>query len=234
MQNIETTMQILAVDTSEDRATQIVYNYRNQHVYPYLESRGFGLVRCQGQSARRENIASETCRDDIAYITGSGHGETTAYIRRDDKGNPIIQVGDYQPKEADGKVVHLLACQTADKLGPDFVTNGCRAYFGYKGNFTFHPDFADIFLECDSEIDRAFADGLTAEEVHDRIIALYDQRIAELNQEIAGLGNEEDIEYIVFILGMISTLEINRSYLCTPSVDSRYGDPQARILYRSA
>ncbi len=90
--------------------------------------------------------------------------------------------------------------------------------FGYKENFTFRlePHLIDIFLECDSEIDLAFADGLTAEEVHDRVVALYEQRISELND--AG-----EIE-------AASTLRENLEYLCTPSVNPSYGDGQACIL----
>ena len=225
MQNSEVTLQVLAIDSCEDEATQIVHDYRNQYVYPDLESRGFRFVRCQGPSACRETVAPEACRADIAYITGSAHGSDTACFGYD--GSPIFEVGNYQPEEVDGKVVHLLSCLTAVELGPDFVTNGCRAYFGYRRPFTFPLDFTHIFLECDSEIDWAFADGLTAEEVHHRVIALYDQKIAELKSE---LNDEMDIKRVAILAAAIATLENNCKYLCTPSVDSNYGDPQACIL----
>ena len=217
MQDTEITMRILVIDPRHDNVTEITHNYRNQYVYPDLESIGFGLIRCQGQSACRETVALEVSRNDIAYITGAGHGSYTTYMGDDDL--PIFQVEGYQPEEIEGKVVHLLSCQTAAELGPDFVTNGCRAYFGYKGNFTFDPDNPGIFLECDAEIDRAFADGLTAEEVHDQVIALYNQGISEL---------ESEGRYYT-----ASILERNRDYLCTPSVDSRWGDSQARIFQSS-
>ena len=217
MQNSEVTLPVLAIDSCEDDVTRIVCGYRNQHVYPDLESRGFGLVYCQEQAALRENVESAARRDDIAYITGSAHGSDIACFGYDS--SPIFEVGDYQPEEVEDKVVHLLSCQTVTELGPDFVTNGCRAYFGYKGNFTFDPDDPDVFLECDAEIDRAFADGLTAEEVHDRVIALYTQRIFELESE----GRDY----------RASLLERDRDYLCTPSVDSRWGDGQARIFQSS-
>lgn len=214
MQNNEATLPVLAIDSCEDEATRIVHDYRNQYVYPDLESRGFRLVYCQEQAALRENVESAARRNDIAYITGSVHGSDTACFGYDSL--PIFEVGDYQPEEVDGKVVHLLSCQTGAELGPDFVTSGCRAYFGYKGIFTFPLDFTDIFLECDAEIDRAFADGLTAEEVHDRVVTLYEQRISELND----VGEIE----------AVSTLKENLEYLCTPSVDSKWGDVQARIF----
>ena len=169
------------------------------------------LPTVKKQAALRENVESVARRNDIAYITGSAHGSDTACLGYDSL--PIFQVGAYQPEEVDGKVVHLLSCQTGAKLGPDFVKNGCRAYFGYRGNFTFDPDDPDIFLECDAEIDRAFADGLTAEEVHYRVVTLYEQRISELND----VGKIE----------AAARLKENLECLCTPSV---YGDRQTCIL----
>ena len=217
MQNNEATQQVLAIDSCEDDATQIVHAYRNQYVYPDLEARGFRLIYYQEQAALRENVESAARRNYIAYITGSAHGSDTACFGYDS--SPIFEVGNYQPEEVDGTIIHLLSCQTGAELGPDFVKNGCRAYFGYSGIFTFPLDFIDIFLECDAEIDRAFADGLTAEKVHDRVVTLYEQRISELND--------------VGELDAASMLEENLEYLCTPSVDSRWGDGQARILQSS-
>ena len=221
MRNVATTAQILAIDSDHDCTTEITCNYRNEHVYPYLKSKGFGLIRCQGTSACREVVVSEVDRDDIVYITGAGHGSDTTYTG--DCKLPIFEVGNYHRVESDGKIVHFLSCHTAAELGPDFVEHGCRAYFGYQDYFKFHPDYPDIFLECDSEIDRAFADGLTAEEVHDHVIAYYDQKISELENE--GVNDIDiDIDY------MISMLEDNRDCFCAPSIDSRYGDRQARLL----
>ena len=229
MQNNQVALQVLAIDSCEDEVTQIVSDYRNQYVYPYLESRGFRLVYCQEQEALRENVESAAHQNDIAYITGSAHGSNTACFGYDS--SPIFEVEDYQPEEVDGKVVHLLSCQTAAELGPDFVTNGCRAYFGYNGNFTFDPYDPYIFLACDAEIDRAFADGLTAEEVHDHVVTFYEERISELEQRIFEL---DDAVAIAVAIEAASTLEANLEYLCTPSVDSRWGGGEARIFQSSA
>ena len=206
-------LQVLAIDSNYDAITEAAHAYRERHVYSYLESSGFGLVRCQGLLARRIYVAPEAGRDDIAYITGVGHGSYTTYTGY--YFEPIFEVGNYQQEEADSKVVHFLSCQTAAQLGPDFVRHGCRAYFGYDENFTFFLRFSDTFFECDSEIDRAFADGLTAEAVYERTVALYDRRIAEL--ENAGR------DYVA------SVLEYDRDHLRAPSVDARWGDRQARI-----
>jgi hypothetical protein len=210
---LELAVTVLAVDSNYEPVTKAAFDYRQEKVYPYLEGKGFTLARCQGPLARRIYVASEARGADVVYITGVGHGSYTAYTG--DHYNIIFEVGQYHAEEAAEKVVHFLSCQTAAELGPDFVENGCRAYFGYDENFTFYMAFADTFFECDSEIDRGFADGLAADEVYERVITLFNQRIADL--ESAGH------DYVA------SVLEYDRDHLMAPSVDARWGDPAARI-----
>ena len=72
------------------------------------------------------------------------------------------------------------------------------------------------FFEYDSEIDRAFADGLTAEEVYDRVIDYYNQKIDELKN-----GHHYNTA---------AALQSNRDHLCAPSVHPKWGDKKARIV----
>lgn len=129
---------------------------------------------------------------------------------------PIFDIGNYQPEEPNGKVVHFFACQTAAELGTDFVNNGCLAYFGYDVDVIVPMHISDAFFDCDSEIDRAFADGLTAEEVYDRVIVHYNQKIRELED-----GGHDDAA---------AALGYYRDHLCAPSVNAKWGDRKARIV----
>ena len=207
-------MKIIAIDSSYDKITQASCTYRNRHVYPYLESKGFEIVRCQDKSARRIYVQLEVCHEDIVYVTGVGHGVYTTYMG--EHYDPIFEIGKYQSEELENKVAHFFACQTAAKLGTDFVKNGCLAYFGYDEDFIVLMHISDAFFDCDSEIDRAFADGLTAEEVYDRVIAYYNQKIRELED-----GGHDDAA---------AALEYNRDHLCAPSVDAKWGNKKARIV----
>lgn len=210
----ETALKILAIDSSYDGITKASYVYRNRHVYPYLESKGFEIVRCQDKLARRVYVQPEASREDIVYMTGVGHGVYTTYMG--EYCDPIFHIGNYQAKELDNKAAHFFACQTAAELGTDFVNNGCLAYFGYNEDFIVLMHISDAFFDCDSEIDRAFADGLTAEEVYDRVIAYYNQKIRELEE-----GGHDDAA---------AALTYNRNHLCAPSVDAKWGDRKARIV----
>lgn len=168
----------LAVDSDYESVTAAACKFRNAHVYPALAKRAFVLEKLQGPLARRFYIAPAAARPQIDYITGVGHGVYDTFTGH--HGDAVFQVGNYQRAEADGKIVHLLSCQTARELGPDFVRNGCLAFFGYDENFTFHFDFADLFFACDAEIDLAFAEGLTANKVAARVRTLFERRIGEL------------------------------------------------------
>lgn len=205
---------VVGIDSNYEPVTKAAYEYREKYVYPYLEAKGFEVRKFQGALARRYYVAPEAKKAEVDYLTGVGHGLSDLYTG--DHGDVIFQVNGYQAAEAANKVVHFLSCQTARELGPDFVTNGCQAYFGYDENFTFSMPHKDVFFECDSEVDKAFADGLSAGQVYDRVKTLFDQRIAELRA--AGK------------LYVAATLELDRDHLrCPSSGGARWGDVKAKL-----
>lgn len=207
-------VKVLGVDSNYEPVTRAAYEYREAKVYPYLQSKGYQVTKFQGPLARRYYVSPEAKKPEVDFITGVGHGLHNLYTG--DQGDNVFQVGNYHPDESRGKIVHFLSCQTARELGPHFVSNGCLAYFGYDENFAFTMADKDIFFECDSEIDRAFADGLTAEQVYDRVRRLYDTRIAEFRA--AGK------------LRAAATLEFDRDHLrCPSSGGSGWGNVKAKL-----
>lgn len=212
--SLDVELVVLAVDSNFEFVTQLGFEYRDKNVYPFLEQKGFRIQRCQGALARRLYVAPEARKPGVDYITGVGHGSYDSYTG--DFYDSIFSVGNYSQEESQGKIVHFISCETARDLGPDFVLHGCRAYFGYDENFSFQPDDADIFFECDSEVDRGFAQGLTAGQVYDRVIALFNKHIAAFR----AAGQE-------FKAG---TLEFDRDHLRAPSSGPQWGDVNARLV----
>jgi hypothetical protein len=206
---------VLAIDSNWDTITKVAFNHRQAHVYPYLESKGFSIERCQGSLARRFYVADEAKKSNVTFITGVGHGLYNLYTGDHGVVNVIFQIGRYFPEEASNKIVHFLSCQTARDLGPDFVMNGCRAFLGYDENFTFFMAEADIFFECDSEIDRAIADGATVEQAHQRAVQKFNKAIAEM------LAKGKP--YVAAVL------EFDRDHLQSPATHSRWGDRNASL-----
>lgn len=192
-QTVETGGVVLAIDSSYDEITTAAFNYRQLHVYPYLIEKSFHIERCQGKLARRHYVAPTARKPNVKYITGVGHGSEDTFTG--DRGTPIFSPGNYDRAESDGKIIHFLSCKTAVQLGSNLVENGCLAFFGYDDNFTFILATPDIFFECDSEIDRAFADTNNAEEVYNRTKQIYENRIQEYSDKwIAALLGDNEAE----------------------------------------
>lgn len=203
---------ILGIDSNYESVTEAACRYRNEHVYPHMASKGFEVNLLQGKLARRPFFRKAAIDYGVEYITGVGHGyydEFTGHWHA-----TILKVDEYHPKEVSGKIIHLLSCRTGGELGPDLINNGAKAYFGYSENFKFTLKYADIFFECDAAIDKGLADGLTAEEVHEKVTALFQERIDDL-AEVNGVA--------------AATLLYNLEMLCTPVIDAMFGDRNARL-----
>jgi hypothetical protein len=210
---ISVTATAVGIDSNFEPITASACAYRNSTVYPYLSAKGFNIVKLQGALARRMYVAPAVKQTGVEYITGVGHGAYDTYT-----GNayePIFQVGHYDPAEPKGKIVHLLSCETGRDLGPDFVKNGCLAYFGYDENFSFVPDDSALFFACDSEIDLGFADGQAAEDVYARTMKKFNDQIASL--KAAGK------------LYSASLMQFNRDHLRSPHDDPRWGQKTAKL-----
>lgn len=226
-ETVEMGSVVLAIDSNYDDITAAAFNYRQLHVYPYIREKGFNIERCQGKLARRHYVASAARKQNVKYITGVGHGSEDTFTG--DQGIPIFSIGNYNLEESDGKIIHFLSCKTALQLGSDLVQHGCRAFFGYDVDFTVILETPDIFFECDSEIDRAFADANNAEEVYNCTKQIYENRIKEYSDKwIEALlsDNEREAQQSKYIWKWI---EVNLNHLCCPSINERWGDSQAKL-----
>jgi len=211
---------ILGIDSNFEPLTLAAFNYRQANVYPYLRDKGFRVDTCQGVEAIKGSVDPKAEQPDVAYITGVGHGANNAFLG--DGFGIVFQVDNYPVAAAADNLVHFLSCFTANDLGPSFVRNGCRAYFSYATDFFCPPAYQNVFFECDSDIDLAFADGLTAAEVYDRVSKLFQQRADELKSIC-----------ITIALQAAAALEQNLDALrcpSSPAVDNDYGDPNAKLL----
>lgn len=203
----------IAIDSSYATDIQAASSYRERNVYPYLQSKGFTLSPFFGPLARRGFVAPAAASPGVTLLTGAGHGTYTSFVGFNLE--PIYATGGYAAAEVSGRIAHFLSCENALQLGPDFVRNGCLAYIGYDENFTFDPDSADIFFNCDGEIDRGLADGLTVGDAVGRARNLFNQTIADLNAS----GN----------IRAASILTVNLSHLRSPLDGSQWGDSDARL-----
>ena len=181
------TPSALAIEANFDAITKAAFKYRQKYVYPYLKKKGINVILLRGKDAVRKRVAAEASRNDVARIIGVGHGERHFFCGYQNQ--PIFQIGQYTAEEVRGKIIHLLSCSNANELAEDFREQGCRAFFGYRGQFAIPfndlaelNDLAEEFFGSDAEIDRALADGIAVEEIQDRVRRKFDEYIARLDQ----------------------------------------------------
>jgi hypothetical protein len=186
--------------------------YRAKHVYPYLKKKKFVLIRRTGSMALRVYFRAAAKRKEVVFITGVGHGSERVFSG--DAGQSVLEVGKYGPEEAKNKIIHLLSCKTAGELGPDLVSKGALAFFGYSKNFTFRVGLESIFFACDSEIDLAIADGLKATGVYQRAKLIFEDQIDRLAGEDGQAAALLNADFL---------------YLCCPDKDKMFGRRAARL-----
>jgi hypothetical protein len=202
----------LGIDADDEFVTRICRQFRGQQVYPRL-TQSLQTTLLGGVAATRTNALAVLGSGGTRLITGSGHGFAERFTGQGQLS--VLEVGQYNPLEVTGAIVHLLSCNTAQQLGPDLVANGCTAFFGYDDEFVFPDQAAALFLDADSQIDLTLAGGGTAQEAYDAAILVFDRHIRRMLQT----GN-------VFIA---AALKRNRDHLCAPSTDPRWGDRNARL-----
>lgn len=117
-----------------DLPTRSASGFLLRYILPRL-----GPAPLYGMIDRRLPFQLSAPRSDV--IIGMGHGDVDAFTGQNEV--IILQVGQYDSREVEGKVVKLLSCQTGVELGPDLVANGCVAYLGYTDDYLWVCD-ADL------------------------------------------------------------------------------------------
>jgi hypothetical protein len=213
--------KVLAIDSTWDDNTASATGYRVSNVYGYLTQKGYPVNELSGSNANKQEAEQAAKAGGITYITGVSHGDSDKFTG--DQDNPVFETGSYDPAAVEGKIIHFLSCNTALFLGRSLIDpGGALAFFGYDGPFAW-PDvggaqYADIFFECDAQIDKALADGKSASEA-----AL--QSIVEFNKQIEILKNRGDDTS----LKAAAMLEKDRDMLKSPYHGDEYGDPNATL-----
>ena len=80
-------------------------------------------------------------------IIGVGHGSPRVFTGQDEE--VLWDVGQYNPRECEGKIIKLLSCLCGQYLGPDLIANGARAFQGYVEPFVFYADTDYLSAETD-------------------------------------------------------------------------------------
>lgn len=220
---------IFQVDSSYDSATRVGAQFRIQkYVLPYFNKRPYLVKHLFGNSVTQTNFRNDAKNKEICYISGFDHGDYRIFYGHN-KSILWDSEEEIQENEVQGKIIHLLSCRSGKTLGVELVNKGAKAFFGYSENFRFwttddfdgdpiDDPYADPFFKADSEIDRGLADGLTADEVHKKVVELYNELIDEW------MGYDHPVADII-----ASRLNWDLDCLCSPTKNAKWGNKDAVI-----
>lgn len=188
---MKTKILVVDLESAYETVTEMGYEFRvRKYVYPHLQGKDdLSVIALFGEDATKSNFKHACSIRTVDFITGLGHGNVNVFTGHEHE--ELWRVGNYNSQEANGKIIHLLSCLTAQQLGRDLVEKGALAYFGYEKEFVVLSSYpgpsditedpiADTFFECDSKIDQLIADGYRASEVYRAVMELYERQIGEL------------------------------------------------------
>ena len=117
-----------------DLPTRSASGFILRYVAPRVEP-----VQLYAVLAHRRPFQLSAPQSDI--IIGVGHGDAIGFSGQNEA--VILEIGKYDPREVDGKVIKLLSCQTGIALGPDLIKNGATSFLGYVDDYVWLCD-ADL------------------------------------------------------------------------------------------
>ena len=123
-------------------------------------------------------------------IIGVGHGDVDVFTGQNEA--IILEVGKYDPREVEGKVIKLLSCQCGVELCPDLVKNGAASVAGYTDDYVW---VMDSDLASTPWADKEFA-GKCLMPVIDGLNALLDGKTSReaFDTELQGYSRNAEVE----------------------------------------
>lgn len=166
--------------------------------------------------ARRAPFRFSAPQSDI--IIGVGHGSEDAFTGQNEA--IILEVGKYDPREVEGKVIKLVSCQSGVELGPDLIKNGALSVQAYVDDYIW---IMDTDLTSTPWADEFAAKSLMP--VVDGLNVLLDGKTSReaFDIEVAGYSRNAEAEENELIR---SCLEFNRDNAVL------LGDENARVRER--
>ena len=195
-----------------DLPTRSASGFLLRYIAPRVEP-----IQLLGVLVRRLPFRLSAPQSDI--IIGAGHGDVDTFTGQNEA--ILLEVGKYNPKEVEGKVIKLLSCQCGVELCPDLVANGAACAIGYTDDYVW---VMDSDLASTPWADKKFA-GKCMMPVVDGLNALLDGKTAReaLDIELEGYSRNAQAEEDELVK---ACLEFNRDNAIL------LGKPEARVRTR--
>jgi len=194
-----------------DLPTRSASGFMLRHIAPRVEP--FQLF---GMLVRRLPFQLTAPQADI--IIGVGHGDKDTFCGQNEV--VLLEVGKYNPREVQGKVIKLVSCQCGVELCPDLVRNGTACAMGYRDDFVW---------VCDSD--------LASTPWSDKIAAIILMPVVDgINAMLDGKTCRE--AFVIELNGYSRNAEVEEDELVKACLEFNHsnavllGDPEARVRPR--
>lgn len=184
---------IVATDPAHDDITQYISDYVDKLIeyIGTIEDAEISLLR--GPEVTPQKLHETITEKDPAVIIFHGHGEKDSIEGFNDV---VLVSSETTPMELfENRVVHAIACWTAQELGQNMVDLGAKTFIGYTGKFEFYglpskppagelDHVADLFLEPATELSKKLCNGTPAATAVDECRDLYDNSIRKVYSSV--------------------------------------------------
>lgn len=149
---------------------------------------GHKVIDLARNRATRKELESVIRKTGPGLVFANGHGDDDLVCGQD--GEVLVQAGDNERMFA-GRVVNVLSCRSAKKLGPSCIKVGAKAYIGYAEDFVFYRENGKLsrpledttaahFFNCSNQVASALVKGRTPQDAYLNSQASYKRTIREL------------------------------------------------------
>lgn len=122
-------MQVLLTNPEVDLLTYYLLAWTN-NILKEPKSKTNKYYHLKRERATRKKFEGILKKRPVDLVLLCGHGTSEAVA-----GNNENILDMHNDDLLAGKTIHAISCQSADKLGPDAVKKGAKAYIGYKRDF---------------------------------------------------------------------------------------------------
>ena len=180
---------LLVSNAHHDNQTEYLTSWFEKVVEVAKKQNDIKIIELRKEDANRNNVVEMIEKENPQFIVFNGHGSDDAIGGFNKE---ILIKCDDNESVLSGKIVHSMACKSANVLGRRCVTLGTKCFIGYKENFGFwstkqktkedqlNDPMASLFLSPAYEAIIALVEGNNAGDAYIRSQNMYKENILAL------------------------------------------------------
>jgi hypothetical protein len=180
---------LLVSNAHHDNQTEYLTSWFEKVVEVAKKQNDIKIVELKKEQATKKNLVEMIEKENPQFVIFNGHGSDDSICGFEKE--VLVRCNDNE-SILTGKIIHSMACRSANVLGGKCITLGAKCFIGYKEDFEFwstkqktkenqlKDPMASFFLEPAYEAIIALVEGSTAGEAYRRSQNMYRENILAL------------------------------------------------------